>query len=448
MALRIRIDKGLDIPIPGSPEQVIFTGRSVKSVALLGTDYSGLNPRLLIEPGQSINQGEALFVDKHDARVQYTAPGTGRVVAVNRGHRRVLQSVIIELDEAAESKKIFNSLQLQDRSAIRDLLLQSGSWTAFRTRPFDRVPLSDTSPSAIFVTAIDTRPLAVDPEVIVAKRSEEFIRGIELVAALTDGTTFLCTGPDWSGPEPETKGIQKVEFIGPHPAGLPSTHIHYLQPVSAQRTVWHINYQDVIAIGYLALTGRLLNERLISIAGPGLLKPRLIRTRLGASISDLLEGELVTTQNCQPLSGSVLDGFAAVESSAFLGRYHNQVSVLFDSAQSYRLSERAVGSKKLSITELLGAAWKRQSSHEITNGCSGRRVAMVPVEAFERVMPLDILPAPLLRALLIKDTDAAQALGCLELAEDDLALCSFVCPAKQDYAAALRANLDQIEMEG
>ncbi|MBT8062892.1 MAG: NADH:ubiquinone reductase (Na(+)-transporting) subunit A, partial [Gammaproteobacteria bacterium] len=252
---------------------------------------------------------------------------------------------------------------------------------------------------------------------------------------LGDWPVYLCTGPAWSGPNFDDDEIRRVEFDGPHPAGLPGTHIHHLDPVAADRMVWHIGYQDVIAIGHLFDTGRLLTERIVSVAGPGALKPRLLRTRHGANVMELLSGEIAPDRHCRVISGSALDGLAAQGPLGYLGRYHNQVSLISDSVQ-----RRPFG-WIIPITRQ-----QRHSAH--TCALNGRRAAMHPVEVFDRVMPMDILPAPLLRALLVKDTDVAQALGCLELAEEDLALSSFVCPAKQDYGAALRINLDQIEQEG
>jgi Na+-transporting NADH:ubiquinone oxidoreductase subunit A len=239
-----------------------------------------------------------------------------------------------------------------------------------------------------------------------------------------------------------------VEFTGPHPAGLPGTHIHYLDPVAADRSVWHIGYQDVIAIGHLFKTGRLLTERVVSLGGPGVLQPRLVRTRPGASITELLAGELAPERNYRLISGSVLDGFAAEGPMAFLGRYDNQVSVIVARAQRRLFGWFGSEADQYSFAGLFASARDRGRLRDFTTARNGRQAAMIPVDAFERVMPLDILSAPLLRALLVKDTDIAQALGCLELAEEDLALTSFVCPAKQDYGAALRINLDQIEKEG
>jgi len=448
VSLRIEIKKGLDIPISGTPEQVIDTGRSVKTVALLGTDYAGLKPRMLVEPGRAVGLGEPLFLDKRDPSVQFVSPGTGRVVAVNRGRRRALQSVVIELDENAAPEATFDSLDAADPAAIRNVLLRSGAWIGFRTRPFNRVPDSGASPRSVFITAIDTRPLAADPGVVIAGYANEFRIGMNIIDCLTEAPVYLCTGPGWPGFEPAGASIRRVEFSGPHPAGLPGTHIHYLDPVAADRSVWHIGYQDVIAIGHLFRTGRLLPERVVSVGGPGAVKPRLLRTRPGASITELLVGEVTPQRNCRLISGSVLGGFAAEGPMAFLGRYDNQISVIAEQAEGRLFGWLGTGSEQYSFAGLFASARSQSRLRAFTTARNGRRAAMIPVGAFERVMPLDILPAPLLRALLVKDTDSAQALGCLELAEEDLALSSFVCPAKQDYGAALRINLDQIEKEG
>lgn len=448
MVRRVIIKKGLDIPIPGSPEQTIECGPPVKTVALLGADYAGLKPRVLVEPGQVIGLGEPLILDKRNTAVQFTAPGTGRVIAVNRGRRRALQSVVIELDESAAPEKIFDVARLKNQADIRELLLKSGAWTSFRTRPFEQVPGSGSSPRSLFVTAIDTRPLAADPAVVIAARMENFALGLETVTQLSTGSVYFCTGPDWQGPEPSGIGVQRVEFDGPHPAGLAGTHIHYLDPVAADRSVWHIDYQDVIAIGHLCSTGRLSCERVIALGGPGVLRPRLLRTRSGANIAELLEGELVPDGNCRLISGSVLDGCVAAGPVAFLGRYHSQIAVIGERTERRRFGWFEIGSNSFGLAGRIAAARHTGTLSKISTALNGRQVAMLPTEAFERVMPLDILPVPLFRALLIKDTDTAQALGCLELAEDDLALSSFVCPAKQDYGAALRINLDYIEKEG
>jgi len=457
MAQRISISKGLDVPIAGEPESTVEPGRPVRSVAILGSDYLQLKPKMLVQEGDRVNQGQALFVDKRDPKVMFTAPGSGTVSAINRGARRVLQSVVIELDKAETETTEYSHLEGSDpaaleQSAIRSALFTSGLWTAFRTRPYSKVPQSDSSPRSIFVTAIDTQPLAADPRLVVDVHREAFLSGLQIISRLTEGTIYVCTETDWKGSVSDRENVQHVEFSGPHPAGLPGTHIHHLDPVSVERTVWHIGYQDVIAIGKLFSEGRLWMERTVALGGTGFGRPRLVTTRLGANIDELVTGELkpvgVKEKSPRLISGSVLSGRTAVGPEAYLGRYHLQVAAIPQDNECHLFGWSGLFNRRYSFAGL----FKRQQGHSqtfpISTALNGRTTALVPVDAFERVLPLDILPVPLLRALLIKDTDQAQALGCLELDAEDLALCSFVCPGKNDYGTVLRINLEQIERYG
>ncbi len=436
--MRIIINKGLDIPLLGKPEQSIHPAQDVTAVALLGADFIGLKPKILVSPGDRVSLGQPLLHDKHDPLVQYTAPGSGVIIAVNRGARRVLQSVVIELDEGVGEERHFPSFNGEElaglgESTVRDVLLSSGLWTALRTRPYNRVPHSNSHPRALFVTAIDTQPLAANPQVIIDCHREAFRYGLRVITQLTTGPVYLCTGVGGQVDDPMIDRLQQVEFSGPHPAGLPGTHINHLFPVSAEKSVWHIGYQDVIAIGKLFTTGKVWTERVVALGGTSVTSPRLLRTRSGASIDDLVRGEIAEHPSSRLISGSVLNGHIATGAQAYLGHYHRQVSVIHENEKRRRLF-----------------GWFRApgGNESFTTALHGRPTAMVPVGEFERVMPLDILPVPLLRALLVRDTGLAQDLGCLDLAEEDLALCSYVCPAKYDYGSVLRINLDQIEREG
>jgi Na+-transporting NADH:ubiquinone oxidoreductase subunit A len=457
MAQRIRISKGLDIPLTGAPEPTVEAGNPVRSVGILGSDYVGLKPKMLVQVGDKVKLGQALFVDKRDPDVVFTAPGSGTVSAIHRGARRVLQSVEIELAESASESSQYAHLagsnpDTIDPSDIRSALYTSGLWTAFRTRPYSKVPQSESNPRSIFVTAIDTQPLAADPMLVVDLHREAFLAGLQILTRLTQGKTYMCTGTGWKGPVSESEQVRHVEFEGPHPSGMPGTHIHYLDPVNADRTVWHISYQDVIAIGKLFTEGRLWVERIVALGGAGFERPRLVNTRLGANIDELVADDLkpvgTTERSPRLISGSVLTGRTAVGAEAFLGRYHLQVGSIPEDSQRYLFGWLDLFNRRYSFAGF----FKRLQGHSkwlpFSTALNGRSTALVPVDAFERVMPLDILPVPLLRALLIKDTDQAQALGCLELDVEDLALCSFVCPGKNDYGTVLRINLDQIERHG
>ena len=395
--------------------------------------------------------GEPLLNDKENPEVRFTSPGTGEVVAIHRGERRSLQSVVVRLDGTDEERfSSFDraSLGKLDRRDARTMLLASGAWTAFRTRPFGKVPGPEDSPHSIFVTAIDTNPLAADPHVVIDERPQDFQAGLEVVSRLTDGSVYVCHAAGATLELPKSEALQRVTFTGPHPAGLPGTHIHFVDPVSENKTVWHIGYQDVIAIGSLFTTGRISTERVVALGGPVVLRPRLLRTRLGASTEDLLRGELEPI-DCRVISGSILSGRRAAGRARYLGPYDVQLSVLHEDRSRHFLSWLAPGTGSFSAIRAFASALRpRRHRFALTTSQHGSPRAMVPIGNFEKVMPLDILPAPLLKALIVRDTDTARSLGCLELAEEDLALCSFVCSSKYEYGSYLRDTLDLIEKDG
>lgn len=453
MTIKIRVVKGLDIPIAGAPEQTVRPGNPVSRVALCGLDYPGLKPRLLVTEGDRVNPLTSLFIDKRDPAVQFCAPGRGTVVEINRGMRRVLHSVVIDLDEPGDDEPSFEALGEERLGELRrdevvERLLQSGLWTALRTRPFGRVPDSNSVPKAIFITAMDTQPLAPDPRVAIRAEADAFSSGLKILSLLTSGALNLCVAENLDVTIPAVDRMRVAQFSGPHPAGLPGTHIHHLYPVGAGRVVWHIGYQDVIAIGKLFRTGVIVFNRIIALGGYPVEKPRLLTTRLGASIDQLLDGEIPDPEPCRVIAGSVLGGRTADEKLAFLGRYHNQISVIEEGGRSRLMGWTDLLPERYSATGTLRKKTGYRRSWELLTSQNGRFSGMLPMRAFEKVMPLDILPSPLFRALLVKDTDQAQALGCLELDEEDLALCSFLCPAKVDYGTFLRINLDQIERSG
>jgi Na+-transporting NADH:ubiquinone oxidoreductase subunit A len=447
--MHIKIKKGLDIPLAGSPEQRIDAGADVSSVALLGPDTHDLKPRMLVREGDRVKLGQPLFEDKDNPGVVFTAPGSGTVAAVNRGQRRVLQSVVVKLDgDEAEEFKSYPSSEFKglEREAVRDNLVASGLWTALRTRPFSKIPAPDSHPHSLFVTAIDTNPLAADPSVVIATDPDSFRIGLLLLSKLVHGTVFVCTAPNSNIEVRNDEPFKHVEFSGPHPAGLVGTHIHFLAPVSEQKVAWHIGYQDVMAVGKLFTTGRLPVERVISLGGPKVKNPRLLRTRLGANTRELIAGEL-HAGNVRVVSGSVLNGHRAANWATFLGRYDNQVTVLPEGRQREFLSFLRPGVGRFTMTRaFVGKLFGKD--YEFTTSQNGSPRAMVSIGSFEAVMPLDILPTPLLKALLVRDTDGARDLGCLELDEEDLALCSFVCNGKYEYGPHLRNNLHEIEVNG
>ncbi len=449
--MQFSIKKGLDLPITGSPVQTISDDvKPVRTVALLGNEYIDMKPTMLVEEGEQVKLGQPLFSNKKNPKVVFTSPGAGKITAIKRGPKRALQAVIIELegdDEITFEKVELNELASLSKEQITETLLNSGLWVSLKTRPYSKTPTPDSSPNAIFVTATDTNPLSAEPNIIIDRYKNDFNHGLTVLSRLTKGKVFVCTNDTAESFDNTNLNIETHSFSGPHPAGLPSTHIHYLNPVSASKSVWQINYQDVIAVGKLFTTGRIWVERIISLAGPIVNQPRLIKTRLGANTQDIVKDELQKVQS-RVISGSVLSGHAATNWAGHLGRFHNQISVIAEPTERELFGWIKPGSDKFSVLNVFLSRLLGKKSFALTTSQNGSPRAMVPVGAFEMVSPLDILPTQLLRALVVKDTDTAQALGCLELEEDDVALFSFVCSGKFDYGPMLRENLIQIEKEG
>jgi len=457
----IKIKKGLDLPIAGTPEQVVDNTSKIRTVGILGSDYTGMKPTMAVAEGDQVKRGQLLFTDKKNPGVRFTAPVSGRISAIHRGAKRALESVVIELagDDAAPIEALssvgalsglsaLGEIQRLDRQTVVAALVECGLWTAIRCRPFNKIPAIDSSPRAIFVTAMDTNPLAIDAKVVIDGSAEDFTCGLDLIAKLTDGTVHVCQASGSAVPTGTATNIQAQEFSGPHPAGLPGTHIHFLDPVSATKTVWFVGYQDVISIGRTFAQGSLNSERIIAIGGPGVKNPRLIKTVLGASMLELCTGELLPGEQ-RAISGSVLAGRFAEGNTAYLGRYHQQISVLPEDRKRHFLGYLAPGFKQHSVTPAYLSSWVPGNKIlEFSTTTNGSPRAMVPIGTFESVMPLDILPTQLLRSLLVGDIEAAIALGCLELDEDDIALCTYACPGKYEYAPVLRDMLNQIEKEG
>jgi Na+-transporting NADH:ubiquinone oxidoreductase subunit A len=448
--MQFNITNGLDLPITGIPEQKISDGNAIKSVAVLGQDFIGLKPKMMVAKGDTVKLGQPLFADKQNPGVISTSPAAGIVTAINRGAKRVLQSVVIEIKGNAEEsfkKYAANKLDELTTDAVKENLLASGLWTSFKNRPYGKVPHTNSTPAAIFITAIDTRPLAADPAVIIKERKDDFTNGLKVVSKLSGGKTYLCkaTGADIIG----TDDVETAEFSGVHPAGLPSTHIHFLDPTHHDKTVWHLDYQAVIAIGALFTTGKINVERVISLAGPAVKNPRLVRTRVGANTDDLVVGELTDDEN-RVISGSVLYGHEAIDWASYLGNYSLQVSVLKEGRQRELFGWIVAGKNKYSAMNVYTSSCDRKANRlfPLTTDKNGSNRAVVPVGIYETVMPMDILATPLIKALLVGDTDQAQLLGCLELDEEDMSLFTFVDPGKHDFAPVLRANLTKIEVEG
>ena len=445
----LNIKKGLDLKIKGAPEQIISEGPSISKVAIMG-EYHFMKPSLQVELGDTVKLGQVLFTDRNNTEIRYTSPGAGKVIEINRGDRRAFQSIVIELSGEAEitfEKYSPDKLPSLSREQIQKNLLESGLWTSIRNRPFSNVAKPDVEPASLFITASDTHPHAPNPELIIGEKEDDFKNGVIALSRLTSGPTYVSRAAGSKIPVVSGENIADVQVAGVHPAGNVGTHIHMIDPAGRDHNVWHVGYQDVIAIGRLFTTGKISTDRVISVAGPAVNGSNLIRTRRGASTDEITAGRLMEG-DIRTVSGSLLTGHKAAGPMAYLGHYHNQVSALKEGRHRKFFGWATPRFDLFSVKNVVGSAIMPGKVFDFDTNMNGGHRAMVPIGSYEAVMPLDILPTFLLRALLMHNLEDAENLGAMELDEEDLALCTFVSPGKDDFGVVLRKNLIQIEKEG
>lgn len=445
----ITIKKGLDLPLAGNPDQVIHNDITINEVAIVGTSFNALKPTVLVREGEKVVKGQAVMADKKFPQIRFTSPVNGTVKAINRGERRMFQSYVIEVDVTDNNPGVaYKKYELSElanrRQELTEQLLNSGLWVALRTRPFNDLVDPELKPNALFVNAHDTNPGHANPNVILQADENAFNFGLAVLAEIFSDVEkkFVVGGPEFK--LPAVKGFTYEQFKGVHPAGLVGTHIHFLAPVTLEKVAVHLNYQDVIAIGKLFATGYLDGTKVIALSGPQVTAPSLYRVPYGANVADVALNKVKAGTN-RIISGSALDGFKAAAAYSYLGQYDLQLTVLEEGYKQDFLGWVLPQPKKFSLSRLSIFGKKNLALNTSTNGSER---SMVPIGMYERVMPLDIYPTLLLRDLISGDTDSAQDLGVLELCEEDIALCSFVCQGKYDYAVYLRQALTKIQREG
>jgi Na+-transporting NADH:ubiquinone oxidoreductase subunit A len=445
----IKIKRGLDLPISGalrSTNPVQAPG--AEQVALLPPESIGIKAKLLVEVGDAVKIGSPLYFDKLKEQAPFTTPAAGKVVAIHRGHRRAVMAVVVQVEGAQEQVE-FEALDpaKATRAELVEQLCRSGFWNCLRERPFDAIPAPDAAAQAIFITAADTQPLAPDPLLVLAGREDHFRAGLQALSRLTDGKTWLCThGGDWS--KLQVDGVSQQDFAGPHPAGNAGVHIHHLAQVGPKTKAWHIGYQDVADIGELLSSGRIPTERLVALVGPAVNEPKMLRCLRGASLANICK-DAINCEQPRVISGSALSGLITQPGTdtGFLGRYANQITVLNDQPKQRFLDWVNPFAKQHTITNTILAKFAKREFDYDTDLNGGPR-AIVPIGSYEEVMPMDILATQMFRALAGNDLETAEKLGVLELAEEDIALCEYVCPSKIELGALLRQMLTRIIKEG
>ena len=436
----IKISKGLDLPISGSPTNTISDEPKVSSVALLSNDFIGMKPTMLVKEGETVKAGQKIFEDKKNNGVYFTSPAGGIVKDINRGDKRRFLSIEIDIKDTEE----FVNFDMDDSvDQIKDCLIDSGLWNAFRTRPFNRTPGINEIPDAVFINCCDSNPLSIDPYEIILLNKTEFDEGLNVLTDFFRCNINLCYQND--NFDTSIEKINYYQFKGPHPSGLSSTHISKIYPVNLNRKFWTINYQDIISLGYLKQNKEIRTSKYISLAGPSVYEPSLIKVRIGGNIEEITAGKI--EPNSRIISGSVLHGHQSDGVMNYLGYYDSQISVIADEVNNIFMNWLMPGSSLHSKLNVFLSSFIKPEKFTFNTSIGGGNRAIVPISSYEEVIPMDILVTQLLKALVVSDIDMAIDLGMLELVPEDLALCSYVCPSKYDYSSILMDNLNKLYLE-
>ena len=480
----INIRKGLDIPISGAAELRLTDARSLTTYAVKPTDFVGLTPRLLVEEGQAVLKGDALFVDKHDERIRFTSPVDGHVKAIVRGEKRKLLEVVVEADfksagSTGSDCKSSPTPSLQTADEIKEAMLQCGLWTMLRQRPFGVIANPDDKPKAIFVSAFCSAPLAPDYDFVMRGKEEAFKKGLEALTHLMDGMVHVCFRPgqklaslDCFFPRNDAK--RRIEIHhgkGPHPSGNIGTQIAHIDPINKGEVVWTMSPQDVAVLGELVATGVYNPEKVIAVAGPNIKNPHYYRVKYGACLAEIVKGQLLNNdfpkmddhnaaKENRIISGDILSG-TQIAANGFLGAYNDLVSILPEGDYYDFMGWLTPGFRKYSFSRTFLSGFMPKSTFKplginlprfenfwkFDTNTHGDERPLVFTGNFERVFPFDIYPTQLIKACIVGDIELMESLGIYEVEPEDFALCEFIDTSKTDILAIVREALEKLRKE-
>jgi Na+-transporting NADH:ubiquinone oxidoreductase subunit A len=441
--------RGHDILLEGKADQTIKIAEvQVRTFALQPANFIGMSPipKVEVEPGQQIKAGDVLFFDKKRPEIKYVSPVSGEVIAVNRGEKRSIKEITILADKDIQYRTwSAPDIESSHRDTLVQFLLETGGWTLLRQRPFDIIPDPEDTPRDIFISTFDTAPLAPDLNVIVSGKGEAFQKGLDVLGKLTDGKVYL--GLDARGKVTpsdiftKAQGVEKHWFRGKHPAGNVGIQIHHIKPVKAGDRVWTLGVQEVITLGALFTENRFNAARIVALTGAELQQPMYVKTYIGANLGELLKGNL-KNDHIRIVSGDVLSGKQKSQES-FLNFYDDQVTVI-EEGDDYALFGWLLPRLVPSVSRALPSFLFPNTEFKVNTNTYGEKRAFVVTGQYEAVLPMDIYPQHLMKAILANDFELMEGLGIYELSEEDIALCEFVCTSKQPLQAILREGLEVI----
>jgi Na+-transporting NADH:ubiquinone oxidoreductase subunit A len=448
MANVIKIRRGFDIKLLGEAERVMANAPQAETVAVKPTDFIGVIPRMLVETGHEVKAGTALFHDKSNEQLVFTSPVSGEVVEIRRGAKRKLLEVVILADKETEyidfGKADPGSLT---RGDIIDKMMKSGVWPVLRQRPYKVIADPEDEPKAIFISAFDSAPLAPDIDYMVHGQARDFQTGIDVLKKLTPGKVYLNIRNNAPVSEVFTnaRGVQINKFEGPHPAGCVGIQIHHIDPIGKNENVWVINPLDVLVTGRLFNEGRYNATRIIALAGSEVKNPKYYKTIAGSSIKPIIADNIHAGNN-RYISGNVLNG-SKISNEGYLGFYDNMITVIPEGDEPEFLGWIAPGLDKVSLSRTFFSWLMPHKKYRLNTNMHGEERAFVMTGQYEKVLPMDIYPMQLLKAILVGDIEAMENLGIYEVDEEEFALCEFICTSKMPVQRIIRQGLDLTRAE-
>jgi Na+-transporting NADH:ubiquinone oxidoreductase subunit A len=445
MPHKIKIRKGLNIPLKGKAEKILDQSQKQASLfAIKPTDFPSVIPKVVKKEGEAVKAGDIIFYDKYRPDIKFTAPVSGTLKSIVRGERRKILEFVIQSDDKQEYVKFevdnFNSLS---KEKVTEILLLSGTWTFIRQRPYDIIANPTDSPKAIFISGFDSSPLAPDYDFILNGQETDLQKGIDVLKKLTDGKIHLTV----NGAFPVNKiftslnGIELNTIKGPHPAGNVGIQMHHISPINKGETAWHINPQDVVIIGRLFNKGVFDASKIIALTGSEVLKPKYYKTIIGSDIKYMIENNVTADTHLRYISGNVLTG-TKISPDGYLSFYHNQITVIPEGDEYELFGWMLPGFNKFSVSRSFFSWLMPGKEYRMNANFHGGERPFVFSEEYEKVLPMDIYPVYLLKSIIIEDIDQMEALGIYEVGEEDFALCEFVCTSKIPVQSILRKGFN------
>ena len=444
MGKTIKIRKGLNIKLVGEADKVVSTFNS-ETFSIKPPDFHGSIPKLILKQGAEVKAGTPIYFDKNSPDVKFCAPVSGEIAEIVRGEKRRILEVRILADQEIKYED-FGAANPNDLSSddVKAKMLASGVWPFVRQRPYDIIANPNEKPKAIFISGFDSNPLAADVDFILQDKKEEFQAGIDALKKLTDRKIHLGLKPNHAANSVlnSAQGVEVITFEGPHPAGNVGVQIHHTDPINKGERVWYVAPQDVLIIGRLFLTGKFDASKIIAFAGSEVKKPKYYKTVFGASIKNLVEGNINEGVN-RYISGNPLTG-SRIEKDGYLGAYDTSISVIPEGTESRFFGWITPNFDKLSASRTMFSWLMPNKKYTLDTNLNGEDRAFVVTGQYEKVFPFDIYPVYLLKAILTQDIEKMENLGIFEVAPEDFALCEFVCTSKMQLQKLVRKGLDQM----